>query len=426
MTTNETINDIQIAYVGKLVSIINLALMIFGFIGNSFCILVFIRKELSSRKFNSYLLILAISELLYCLFILSNSLTYLTIPPKHLYDLSMFTCYTTDFFVGTIDAFCVLLTLLVSIDRLYAILYPIKVRQFFTNRYPKRVAFIALIIVTLLKLTEVILHQKVFVRNKEEYIDVQLKYTPNSTFYEAPYEYPFCFNVNKSPLHVKLYIIICDIIIPLVFNIIPSIFVLILNGFLFFYMRNYTKVKKSDPSQLTSGTSLRRIQKTTTKQLTVTQKSHFLTIIILGIWLLITSVPYYSLQTLYWIFRLIFIEDSMPNLFDYRVQAISSVFFNSNHCINILIYLLFHKSFRSSTLKIIRLSLRSHVKDHTDESCSKRLQKDHTSNLSQSTHSLSPSIYSKDKIKNSKKINIIKNGLLSIPSYRNRNAVSEL
>ncbi len=80
------------------------------------------------------------------------------------------------------------------------------------------------------------------------------------------------------------------------------------------------------------------------------QKSYFLTIIMLSVWLLLTSIPYYALSTYDWAIALGLISDR-ARIKDMSVQRISSAFFNSNHCINILIYIFFHRSFRAKLLE---------------------------------------------------------------------------
>lgn len=65
----------------------------------------------------------------------------------------------------------------------------------------------------------------------------------------------------------------------------------------------------------------------------------------LGVWLLATLLPYYTLLTYTWAASLSLINDRSQM---YRtIQAISSVFFNSNHCINLFIYLIFYREFRN-------------------------------------------------------------------------------
>ena len=325
----------------------NLVFTMFGMIGNTICICVFIQKNLLIRKFNWYLLILAIAEFFFCAIVFANTIVFAISPEegKMLHDLSLIPCFFFEYSVNSIDAFCVFLTLLLSIDRLKAILDPINSRLFFTNRYPKRITLTSLIIILILKSPEIILAQRRF-------IDDPLQIDDNSTKCNIS-DYPDlrsqlpkcpdCYDKNK-----EAYIIICGITLPLLLNIIPTILILILNTILLIYITNY---KNKAMTLLTNQTK-------TVKQLTnIQQKSHHFTIIIMGVWLLITSAPYYTINTIIRISHLnIFQKSNSFHLEEsniYLYQALASLFFNSNHCINILIYVVFHKSFRYNLLRIL-------------------------------------------------------------------------
>jgi hypothetical protein len=87
------------------------------------------------------------------------------------------------------------------------------------------------------------------------------------------------------------------------------------------------------------------------RTMTNAQKSHYIAIIILGIWLLLTATPHYTLYLYYWATKLEFIADH--SRLHFTIQAIFSAFFNSNHCINIVIYLIFHKDFRTTFFRAL-------------------------------------------------------------------------
>lgn len=147
------------------VSRINLGSMLFGILGNLVCIFVLVQKSLLNRKFNWYLLALAFADLNYCLIVFANYLVYalsLSDPPQVIYDLSKITCYLTDYVVHSIDSFCVFLTLILSIDRLYAIMHPIKSRFFLTYRYPKKITVVTYVILLCIKSPEIFLSQREF------------------------------------------------------------------------------------------------------------------------------------------------------------------------------------------------------------------------------------------------------------------------
>lgn len=159
--TDESVHD----FADYLVSRINLSTMLFGIFGNLTCIFVLVHKTLLCKKFNWFLLTLAIADLSYCSIVFVNYLVYVlseSDPAQVIYDLSKITCYLTDYVVHSIDSFCVFLTLILSVDRLYAIMNPIKARFFVTYRFPKLITMISFIILLSVKAPEIFLSQREF------------------------------------------------------------------------------------------------------------------------------------------------------------------------------------------------------------------------------------------------------------------------
>jgi hypothetical protein len=312
----------------------------FGMIGNGICIFVFSQKNFLVRKFNLYLLILAIAEFLFCCIVFSNTFVFLIFPNKFMTDLSIIPCFVTEYAVNVIDAFCVFLTLLLSADRLKAILDPITSRLFFTNIYPKRITFTSLILILAIKSPQIILAQRTFLNDPIQLLENN---SISCNFSDLTQDMlPICHECDNE--NKKLYIIICGIILPILLNIIPTILILILNITLLVNLKNY----KNRTLNLIS-----KQRNKTVKQLKATrQKSHHFTIIIIGIWLLLTSSPYYTINTIIRLSNLNISNFVISENF-YLYQAIFSVFFNSNHCINIIIYFIFHKTFRFKSMKIL-------------------------------------------------------------------------
>ena len=77
-----------------------------------------------------------------------------------------------------------------------------------------------------------------------------------------------------------------------------------------------------------------------------------MTIVVIGIWLLISCIPYYSVTTYTWAASLKLVNAKSRR--HMSIQAVSSVFFNSNHCINVIIYIIFYRDFRSSLHRGLR------------------------------------------------------------------------
>ena len=292
---------------------VNLALMLVGIIGNVLCIYGFSKKKMRIRKFNWYLLILSIFELLFCiilsvdyLFRLFNKL------PKFLHDLNTYTSIIIDFLIHTTDSYIILITLILSVDRLYAIKNPIKIKEFVTNLHSKNLVVISLSVLVVLKLPGVILcHQE------------------GENNYKTIY---------------------CTFITPLVFNIIPTFFILTMNSFLIFeilfYYKDISKLKLNDRKYIYKKNRRIIIFSYNQKRINRTQRSHFFVIFVVAIWTILTSLPYYSLNTYLLLFQLKNFESHFDFITIGIAQVISSIFFNSNHCFNFFIYKFFHKDFK--------------------------------------------------------------------------------
>jgi hypothetical protein len=151
--------------IDAVVSRVNLASMLFGIVGNLICICVFnYNKILLKKRFNWYLLMLACVDCIFCCVVFSNYLVFtLYRQQRALYDLSSLTCYCTDFVVNSVDEYSVLLTLLLSIDRLYAIRRPINIKLFVTYRYQKQVTAFGFALITLVSLPYFLLSQRSYV-----------------------------------------------------------------------------------------------------------------------------------------------------------------------------------------------------------------------------------------------------------------------
>jgi hypothetical protein len=147
--------------VGSLVVNINFFSTVFGIFSNLLCICVFSQKSLLTKKINWYLLILSLTDFLFCLILCTH---YFMIKYKSntLYDWNMITCYGLDYLVGTTDTYSVYLMLVLSIDRLYAIIRPIESKQFYTNRFCKRIALIGFFAILILKSPDLFLNQRVY------------------------------------------------------------------------------------------------------------------------------------------------------------------------------------------------------------------------------------------------------------------------
>jgi predicted transposase len=160
-------------FIVHLITIINFYSMLFGIFSNLVCICVFVQKTLLKKKINFYLLILAMIDFVFCI-ILSIHYFLLKRMSITLYDFSLISCYMTDYVVSTIDTFGVYLTLVMSVDRFYAITRPIKSKNFFTSRFAKRIILSGYFALLLIKLPDLLFNQREYIRNAKSESDDQI------------------------------------------------------------------------------------------------------------------------------------------------------------------------------------------------------------------------------------------------------------
>ncbi len=184
-----------------LVSRVNMGQMLFGIIGNLICICVFKNKALLKKRFNWYLLILAFIDCIFCAIVFLNYLVYNIKEERALYDLSKFTCYFTDFIVNSVDEYSVFLTLLLSIDRLNAIINPIRNKFFITNRYQKQLTIIGIVLITLANSPYFYLSQRTYIIPSNHHHHHPL--VKKSTSFQNSKE---IWNIHYRVNFVKLYL----------------------------------------------------------------------------------------------------------------------------------------------------------------------------------------------------------------------------
>ena len=132
------LQDESIIKLSEHISKFNFVMMVFGTINNLLCVYVFASKEFRKLKFNWYLITIALLEVIFCSFltvhyslkiffgkqIFSNKLVIVFMD---------FVNMIMDFSIHTCDSSVAVLTLLLSLDRLYAIKKPLNIRKFITN-----------------------------------------------------------------------------------------------------------------------------------------------------------------------------------------------------------------------------------------------------------------------------------------------------
>ena len=161
----------------------NLVLMFFGTLSNMVCVRVFVKKSMLKKRFNKYLFAHSFVNILFCLLTFINYLVYILYEEKNFSDLHKLSCYFHDYILNLLDALSVYLAVILSIDRLYTIKKPIKIKNFLTYKYPVGVIFIGFIIISLASIPILILNPRAYVSVKlqddlvqeygsESYVDI--------------------------------------------------------------------------------------------------------------------------------------------------------------------------------------------------------------------------------------------------------------
>ena len=311
-------------------------LIFFGILGNICCMFVFLQKNMRKRKIHWYLLVLATFELLFSL-MLSIDYLYKMFHKDSvfLHDLNVYTNMIIDYSIHLIDAYVTILTLILSIDRLYAIKHLPDQRNFITHKHAKCLISIAFISILVLKIPILILCYE----NTER-----------------------CFNI-----------VTCTIVSPLIFNILPTIGILVVNSILVYRLIDFyrklsmerrlmisSRIQSREQSELNLKVCKRKsnknivinVYKLTIYPLCRTQKVQFVVIIVTATWSVLQTLLYYPLTMFhFYVYRYKIIID-IDVLTKY--QIVSSFFFNLNHCIHFFIYFSFNFEFRKCLFKFFK------------------------------------------------------------------------
>lgn len=316
--TKSPLNRIQakVEYISA-VDIINLIFMLVGIFTNLVCICIFSRKCLLKKKFNWYLLVLAILELIFCFVLFCDYAFRIMISSKtiFLHELNMNLTILMDFMTHATDSLTIIITLILSIDRLYAITNPIKNKYFITNTHTKTLLIYSFLIVCAIRLPSSIVCQFI------------------------------CHNESNT-----ICMIYCSFLLPALVNILPALLILIINIILVCKLLNYNMQRLSIRNTRDGKTYL--ITSTRNKKI---RKSRYFIILTMGLWLLMTNAPYYAI----FIYQFGLLDAHLKNEHYFRhtfnIQHVISVLFNMNHCINFFIYMCYHEVFRTAFFIIFKI-----------------------------------------------------------------------
>lgn len=281
---------------------INLVILTTGVVTSILRILIFSKKKLIRKKFNWYLFLLSIFDFIFCVTLSVDYLHRIFSDKKiFLHNLNLNYLIIMDFIAHTSDSFTIILTLILSIDRLYAISYPIKIKHFITNTRSKLLVFSSFIVLCSIKLI-------------------------SST-------------VNCHICSFKACDMNCKVVSPLLLNILPAFMILVLNSILIVKVIRYN-VKASN----ISGTRVGRNSVISQRPpITKLRKSYYFIIATISLWFLLTNIPYYIFLACH--FRKNYSEKN------HLAEEVTSILFNLNHCVTFFIYVCFHDTFRVCFLR---------------------------------------------------------------------------
>jgi hypothetical protein len=360
---------------------LNILITAFGTVSNGLSLYTFLHKKLRAKKINWYFLVLTLFEFIFCLMVLMDyGFTKIHHEQIFFHDLHDFSRIVFDYSIHTSQSCISLITLLLSLDRLYAIKNPMLIKEFITQHHCKKLISISLFTLILIKTSSFIFCE--FSKTNMSFI-LGTILTPL-----------FLSTIPLISVFVLNYLLIKEIVKSYRQKGLQSIISANYNGFRKKIVTSTTKklLKKDSEKTLVtqmssennetkpsisnlenkreinftkfdslkskresdySRNSLRLpedtlIRKSSNRELKPVQKSHYLIIIGTNVWSIITSIPY-SIFNYYLAYAQLF---SSPDLIDIKTaisgQIISSIFYNSNYCFNFLVYLAFYADFRIS------------------------------------------------------------------------------
>jgi hypothetical protein len=368
-------SDKDVSVARQFALIFSIIFMITGIIGNFINIWILFQKKLREHKFNLYLLVMSILKFIFCSTLLLDYLfSKFYLKSTFFHNFHRISYVIIDFIIHTSDSSISFLSVFLSLDRLYAIKYPLKIKEFITNLHAQFLIGISLFTLFISKILSSVICEINIGNN-------------NHLFY-------------------------CTVASPFIFNTIPLLIILILNTLLIKSLISYLKKKRRNSIEflarnsislitmnnsknsysekmielkesknvnsiqhrtkknysaevielkdlkrksilLNSSISLRKFSKKHDQQ----KRSHYVVIIISDIWSILTSIPYYSFNYYFILFQL--------NIFNLEtviiLQIISSIFFNSNHSLSFFMYFCFYEDFRTCLKSMLQSNKKKSV-----------------------------------------------------------------
>jgi hypothetical protein len=304
---------------------INTAFLLLSITVNIMCIIIFLNKKLRNNKFHWYLLTVAIFQLIFSLILFCDYIfSKFNSENKFLHDLNSIAKIIIDFILHSSDSCVLLLKIFLSLDRLYAVMNPLKIKEFFTHLHALSLILMSLTTLILLKILK----------------------------------YGLCEINISNEIHFGF----CMLVSPLIFYTIPLIIILILNVLLVHKLLNYYENQPRETNEANNQeiqlSFLAATQASTSKnsmslsinmpqlrkfcrQTKQNKKIQYFSIILSDIYSILTSMFYYCFNSVFFLFQLNFFY--METII--KIQILSSVFFNSNYFIYFFIHLAFNDDF---------------------------------------------------------------------------------
>ena len=285
---------------------IKFILTLIGIAGNILHIYAFLQKKSRCLKINCYLMYLAISQFIFCFTLFFDYLFCFMRQQKFLHDYNIYANVLIDFIIHACDWNLTAITLFLSIDRLYAIKNPIKLKRFFTQKHIKAIMIGSILISIVGRIPFLISCVR----------EVNTLVLICST---VPFLINICFLVVNFILAVALVKEMAIYYRSISKEATASLLVVLNNNSL-----------KSHKTSEYDGPKMANSSVFNAKQMTSSQKLHYTAIIISSLWSVVASITYYTLLN-YWTY---FNNDLFSKHFNLKttiiMQIISSIFNTPN------------------------------------------------------------------------------------------------
>ena len=363
-----------------------------GLITNLLCILVFIKKSFPKRKGVFFLAMLACADFMYNFTsVLPHFLVSTRLLDYNIYKTSNVSCFMYDYVISAFHFYSVFLTLLITIDRFKHIRKPLRLYQTLEKSLAKRLATSSLLLLSLLIALP---HGFLMVYSKTEK-DCDARGFFRQRLNSAHFTYYQLYFTFTEPVLIWFIpgVLITCMNVYVVFRILKSNvafsnrFTVNCGSFKLFKREQTTHKNNSEMhaelveclnrdlsisctkvnKESTNSTANEMLRKNTKKsKLSFNQQSHYLTIVMVGFYFILSTIPYniilgmqnnLTLRLNYALHgKNEYLADPLWIRFGRLREwvAIFRILFISNHCFNFFLYLLFNRLFRKIWFDVVK------------------------------------------------------------------------